>query len=510
MKEVSILIVDDSEPTRQIHQLFIEKLFEDSFASKPIVRLAATATEMFHFLKDEKFHLILLDWDLGKDENGKKVDGIDLIPDIIGMRPNAKIFVVTSSNDTRLAVRAMRNGALDFITKGDGQYKKEKILKALESVLEIESLHAGLTSTTTEGYICQSEAMKLVDLQLRTLSEVHTPVLILGESGLGKTHAAKRLNELSKNFHGQSQRPFLHVDINTINENLVESELFGHEKGAFTGSTQRKLGLFDLASVGDILLDEIGDASPKMQSKLLKVIEEKTFRRVGGEKDIKTNARIICATNKDLKNMVAEKKFRSDLYARICTIKISMPDLKERKEDIPYICERLAQELGDMHKKMISYSDFPPSLKQYFYRGNIPFNIRGMRSDIERLIIYCPKNSRGKIDYTKWKHILGYSSKDIKPIEDDIDLEKVDNIVYLMDRIASRLLSGKEENASLYSLKEMLEKRIFMAANDKYKKKMDIAEAIGIHKSAVSIKINKYLNRPKEQGSATPLREKEV
>lgn len=502
MDEIRILIVDDSKATRLIHERYFKDLYEDSDSSQLVVRLAATAKEMFNFLRAEKFHLILLDWDLGEDENMQQIDGINLIPDILGIRPNSRVLVITSSNDAQLAVKAMQNGAMDFVTKGNSQQKEEKILRAIEAAqFEIESLHRNFTSTAS-GYICKSDAMKMVDLQLNTLCGVHTPVLILGESGLGKTHAAKRLNELSKIFYKQNQRPFVLVDINTINEELIESEFFGHEKGSFTGAHQVKQGLFELASGGDILVDEIGDASLKLQGRFLKVIEEKTFRRVGGQQDIKTDARVIFATNKDLKKMVLDERFKSDLYARIRTITINMPSLNERKEDIPHICEGIAKELGDKHEKTISYNDFPPSLKRYFQRDNIPFNIRGIKSDIEQLIIYCPQRRNGKIDFNKWKHILGNSLDRADSMEiEDISSEKSEDINQLMDLIASRLLSGKEKNMSLYSLKATLEEKVCLAANKKYPKQKDIAKALGLQRSAASIKIRRYLSKEREENS---------
>ena len=456
--------------------------------------MTSSAPKMFQILKDEKFHVVLLDRNLGQDENGEMVDGIDLIPDILYMQPSSRVLVITSFADTQLAVKAMQNGAMGFVTKGieteDIEYKDQQILKALrEAQFEIESLRKNICPTGSIGeYICKSEAMQTVDIQLRALCEVHTPVLFLGESGLGKTHAARRLNELSKVFYKQKQRVFANVNINSLSENLIESELFGHEKGAFTGATERKQGLFEIATGGDILLDEIGDASLVLQGKLLKVIEEKSFRRLGGHQEIKTDSRIIFATNKNIEKLVAEGKFRHDFYARICTIKIEMPSLNKRKEDIPYICQKISRKLSRENNKNISYNNFPPALKRYFQRDNILFNIRGIKHELERLMIFCSQKHNGKVDYTKWKNILVDSPKNIDLEQQNTNEGSIEGLIEL---IAENL--GKEDWKGFPTLKNQLEEKVFLAAYKKYPKNKDRANILGLSESVVSTKLKKYI-----------------
>ncbi len=497
MENISILIVDDNESARLSHQLSVNTLFKSYESSKLKVYLASDAEEMLLYLKSEKFHVVLLDHNLGEDNDGEMVDGVSLIPSILKIQPNTRILVITSfqkqSQMTQLAVQAMENGARGFITKGTSdeeiKYKNQQILNALqEAQFEIESLQSQfIPSEMGDDYICKSKAMRRIDTQIRSLSEVNAPVLFLGSSGLGKTHAAKRLNELSRIFYNQTKRPFANINVNALSEKLIESELFGHEKGAFTGAIKQKQGLFELASGGDILLDEIGDASLDLQAKLLKVVEEKTFRRVGGEQDIKSSARIIFATNKNLEEMVEKCKFKYDLYGRICAFKIQMPELKNRKQDIPYICENIAQKLKKEHHLSISYNDFPSLLKEYFQRDDIPFNIRGIRNDLERLMFLCPKKKNGSIDYTKWGSVLGYETTM------EIESRNSNDIHKLMDIIISQI--GEIGWPGISALKDRLEQKAFIAAYKKYPKNTQRAKALGLSASVASTKIKRYLKK---------------
>ena len=499
MKSVSILIVDDSESARFNNQLSVKSLFKNFDSSELKICLAATANEMFQLLKKEKFHVILLDHDLGEDENGEQIEGISFIPSILEIQPRTRILVITSFKSTQLAVKAIEAGAKGFITKGCSDeelyYKDQQILKALkEAQFEIESLKGRFTSQYgIDDYICESTSMKNIDIQLQSLSTVNSHVLFLGESGLGKTHAAKRLNELSKAFYKQKERFFVNININELPDTLIESELFGHEKGAFTGATQRKKGLFELATNGDILLDEIGDASLKLQAKLLKVVEEKTFKRVGGNQVIKTNARIMFATNKDLEDMVAKNKFKNDLYARICAFSIQMPSLNDRKEDIPHICRRIATKFRKQSKIPVSYDDFPLPLKEYFQRDNIRFNIRGIKNDIERLMILCPLKNKVKLDYTDWKHVVKNIS--VKNTLGTIHIMPENSDSMEISSLINSLVShmGSEKWPGIITLKDKLEAKAFLTAYEKYPTNIKRAQVLGLSTSVASSKLKRYL-----------------
>jgi DNA-binding NtrC family response regulator len=498
-QEIKILIVDDSEHSRLSNLLVIQKLFTQQISYDHNVELASSASEMFNKLSNNKFNLILLDRDLGEDSENKMIDGIELIDDILTIQPNSRVLVITSFDDIKLATKALSKGAMGFITKStseeDIKYRDDLILKAVkDSIFEIEALRRSIDGQhDNSGYICESDAMKSIDATIKALSEVKTHVLLLGESGLGKTHAARRLHELSARYFKQSKRPFANINVNAITSALSESQLFGHEKGSFTGATQRTQGFFELADGGDIFLDEIGDATMELQGKLLKVIEEKRFRRIGGDKDIATTARILLATNKDLKKLVKEGTFREDLYSRICAVSIEMPKLNDRKEDIPYISQIISNKFKKENNRNISYSDFPLELKEYFLRDDIPFNIRGIKNDIERLMILSYNKSKDKYDYSSWRSVLNYTSpssniscraESDKTINQDID----SLVSKLVDKV------GTNEWPGIQSLKDKIVNNAYLAANSKFTSHSDRAKALGVSKSNVSMKLKVLLS----------------
>ncbi|MCY4524499.1 MAG: sigma 54-interacting transcriptional regulator, partial [Halobacteriovoraceae bacterium] len=315
-----------------------------------------------------------------------------------------------------------------------------------------------------------------------------SPVLFLGESGVGKTAAAKRLGRLRAEFLNQKNRPFFNINMANIPADLADSILFGHERGAFTGADKAKQGLFELANGGDLFLDEIGEASLEIQAKLLKVIEEKEFCRVGGDKTFRSYAGVIFATNGDIKEMVRTKKFREDLYARICTFDITLPSLKDRKEDIPYICESIIEELHKEHKnKRFSYSDFPDSLKEYLHRDHISFNIRGIRNDIERLMIGLKKDNTGRVVFSNWKSVLGLSKRSVFHSKRPVDYLSYSDF----ETLPTSFLSGKNF-PGIKKAKELFEEKVLREAASQCQTKKSMAKLLGLAESNTISKMNKY------------------
>ncbi len=451
---VSILIVDDQPDSLFSLQYRVSILFKELDKQLINIKTASNIDEMRRLLDEESFHVILLDKDLGKDKNNEKVDGIEQIPHILEISPRSKILVITASDDINAAVKAMQYGAVGYVTKNPSdenqKYCNQQILNALRTAkVEMDLFSKNNSLDTSIGsYICKSKAMQNIDYKLRALASVNTSVLILGESGLGKTHAAKRLSNLSKEHHKQPNRPFVNVNINAIPKTLLESELFGSEKGSYTNAIERKQGYFEAAANGDLFLDEIGDAPLELQGALLKVIEEKHFRRIGGNVDIKMSARIIFATNKDLDLLVKKGDFRADLYARISVVQLLMPSLHERKEDVPYICQTITNDIQKENHQEFSFSDFPPHLKSHFSGDYIPFNIRGIRNELERIFIFSPLKPNGKRDYSSWRNILmrlepeeKLSLRDFEPIEKQIR--------QLAERLATKDRLGLNEAINL-------------------------------------------------------------
>ncbi len=494
--KLNILIIDDDTETRCINQKEITLIFGKYRQSHLNFIQAATIEEAFVHIKNYDFHLILLDHHLGEDEYLKPIYGIDYIRKIKNLQPRARVLVLTSFVDTELAVKAIESGALDFLSKGvtekEISYRETRIKQAVEDALEEIDLERRSFYTTDQNPQSKykSKAMKELHNTLRTMCEVNTTVLFTGSPGLGKTHAAKTLHQLSKNYHDQSKRVFVNKNIMSIPDNLIESILFGAEKGSYTGADTQMRGLFEIAKDGDIFLDEIGDASLKVQGKILKVIEEKTFMRVGGKEEIKTNARIILATNKNLAKLVEDGKFRRDLYSRINTFKVEMPSLDARSLDIPIICEDICKKINEKFGSSLHYSDFSPSLKNHFHQDYIK-NIRQIFSDIERLAVMCSKKKDGSIDYEDWTNHLsigksnGFVVQTVKPKN-----RKLHNTFEeLVDALTQKII--KEKDYSLNFVKKRIEEHAVREALKINKKPTEVGKLLGLSASNAWNKIER-------------------
>ncbi len=320
-----ILIVDDEESLREMLKEFLE-------GEGMLVELAQNGREALEKLHSLSFDLVLLDLRM------PGVSGVEVLQEIKKEEPELPVVVITAYGSVDNAVETLKMGAFDFITK---PFKLEELLNTISRALEVERLKREKQYLLEEmqdkfcfeGVVGQSPRMKEVMRVASLVAKTDATVLIYGESGTGK-------ELLACSIHRQSSRrdkPFVVVNCGAITETLLESELFGHEKGAFTGAQARKLGKFELADEGTIFLDEIGEMSPAMQVKILRVLQERNFERVGGTSVIQVDVRIIAATNRDLKKEVREGKFREDLYYRLNVVPIELPPLRKRKEDLPLL-----------------------------------------------------------------------------------------------------------------------------------------------------------------------------
>jgi len=376
MTDTVVFIVDDEEGIRES----LSGIFEDEGYT---VLTAGTAEEAFDMLKEQTPDLMFLDvWLPG-------IDGIQALTKIRERNPELPIVMISGHGNIELAVNATRIGAYDFLEK---PLSLERVLlvasRALERrILELENKALKQDLTEKWRLIGNSPKMKQLSEQIDMAAKSNGRVLILGESGAGKELVAHTL-------HGSSTRaskPFIEMNCAAIPQELIESELFGHEKGSFTGAFERKKGKFELADEGTLFLDEVGDMSLSTQAKVLRVIETQEFQRVGGSKNIKVDVRIISATNKDLAEEVKKSTFREDLFYRLNVIPIPLPPLRERKEDIPelvdYFLGYFAAEYGQKPKKITP--DGLKMLEVYDWPGNI----RELRNVIERLVIMIPSNT---------------------------------------------------------------------------------------------------------------------
>lgn len=324
------------------------------------------------------------------------MNGIEVLEKIKGMGLRTEVLMISAYGTVEDAVKAMHLGASDFMTKpfspDELRIRVKKIYEKIHNSQKIEVLieqNKLLETELSKGYeeiIGNSASMQKIFSLIDQVAQKDSTVLIQGESGTGKELVARAIHNKSM----RSGNPFIKINCGALNDNLLESELFGHEKGAFTGAIKQKKGRFELADKGTLFLDEIGDVSTAMQVKLLRVIQEGEFERVGGEHTIKTDVRIIVATNKNLHKLIAEEKFREDLYYRLSVIPIVIPSLRERKDDIPFLVDHFLQKSAVKNgttRKIIEQEGLK-LLSDYSWPGNI----RELENLIERLSVITSEN----------------------------------------------------------------------------------------------------------------------
>jgi DNA-binding NtrC family response regulator len=374
----SILAVDDEPDMLETYRSILSKKYQ--------LVSASSGLEALKLLSDRSFSLILLDLKM------PKMDGLELLKKIKESEPEIEVIMVTGSKDIASAVEAMKSGALDYVTK---PFEVKELLAVIEKALERralikENIYLKESLMRANAYcdlIGQTPGMLKIFEMIDRVAPTDSTVLIHGESGTGKELVARALHKNSK----RSEKPFMAINCAAIPENLLESELFGHERGAFTGALERKLGKFELAEGGTLFLDEIGCMSMPMQAKMLRVLENRVIERVGGEKGISIDVRILSATNIDFAKVIEAGKFRHDLYYRLNVIPIELIPLRERKEDIPlfvnYFLDKFNKELN---KKI---RDFSPAALRSLADYDWPGNIRELQNVIERIVVLSKSDS---------------------------------------------------------------------------------------------------------------------
>jgi len=361
MKE-KILVIDDDESIRQTLTNFLKRLDFTVIA-------AENGTAGLEYLHKYFPDLIISDIKM------PGLSGLEVLKKSKEIDPHTKVILITAHDDAQTTIEAMQNGAYDYLEKPlDIERLRVTIARALESKILSERIDSFIEEEAQEfqpekRIIGKSVAMREVYKLIGQVSNNRVTVLLLGESGTGKELVAKSIHYsgITKN------QPFVAVNCTAITESLLESELFGHEKGAFTGADRTKKGKFELAGEGTIFLDEISEMSPHLQVKLLRVLQEREFERVGGETVIPMKARIIAATNRNLEQLVKDGKFREDLYYRLNVVTIKIPPLRERKEDIPLLVNYFLTKINkELHKNVTKVpDDVMLMLKNYDWIGNV-------------------------------------------------------------------------------------------------------------------------------------------
>lgn len=372
-KKIAILIVDDEESVRESLNLWFT---EDGYR----VECAENAKKALSILESDVFDIILTDLKM------PGMDGLELLQRIKALNKDSIIIVMTAFATVDTAVKALKEGAFDYVTKpfdpDDLSHLIRNATKQISLAQENETLKKRVDSLeSVEDLIGKSEAIKKVLKEVESVAPTNSSVIITGESGTGKELIARAIhaNSLRKFY------PLVSVHCGALTESLLESELFGHEKGAFTGALYNRKGRFEMADSGTIFLDEIATISQKMQVELLRVLESKKFMRVGGNKEISSDFRVICATNRDLKSMVEKGTFREDLYYRLNVMNIHVPPLRERIEDIPLLVDYFIKKYcTSMNKPLLTIE--PAALKRIL-GYQFPGNIRELENMIERAIV---------------------------------------------------------------------------------------------------------------------------
>lgn len=373
---LNTLIVDDeSELRRSVISILKSTLPEVEF----VIDEASTGKEALDKVRSQNWDLVLMDVKM------PEMNGLEALTAIKEHDPRIFVVLMTAHSNLQDAVTAIKEGAYDYVEK---PVNPQRLTEIVRTCLEARELVSNLALSNPifdddieSDFVGHSQKMKEVFNLIYRLCKVDTTVLIRGENGTGKELVARAIHYNSPRKSGS----FLAINCGAIPENLMESELFGHEKGAFTGAVERKIGKFQMANNGTLFLDEVAELKPEMQVKLLRVLQEKKFTPIGGNREVKTNTRIIAATNRNLEKMMEEGSFREDLFYRLNVMPIFLPPLRERTDDIPALVQHFIKKLAPQHN--VAITGIAPEALELLKQHRWPGNIRELENVIERAFI---------------------------------------------------------------------------------------------------------------------------
>jgi two-component system, NtrC family, response regulator AtoC len=489
-----IIVLDD--------EMIIRKTLETHLRRKHYsVATASRISEAEALLAKDEFDLMFVDMRLPDGE------GTDILERISEM-PNAPLVVIITGYGTiEGAVNCMRKGAFDYVVKPCSMEEIEVILKKAEAYSQLVKVNRFFSNeqTTSSEIVGTSPVMKQLRTMIKKVAATEATVLITGENGTGKELVAGELYRQSP----RASHPFIKVNCAAISETLIESEFFGHEKGAFTGAAQRREGRFELANNGTILLDEIGEIPPRLQAKLLRVLQEREFERVGGNRTIKVDVRVLATTNRNLLKEVEKGTFREDLYYRLNVFPIEVPALRERGDDIPLIAQSFLERMARKHG-LGKQPTFCKAAMDLILRHNWPGNVRELQNTIERAVILCepdqpiqpfmlglikaPAGSQTRIVPEIAAPAEKMTEPDAEPEDNGATVPVADNAQpEASDTVASRseigaaLIDGKVQ-----TLEELEKEHILSVLRKTGWKRAEAADMLAISSRTLRNKINQY------------------
>ena len=382
----NILIVEDEEAIRRV----LKKVLSEDDSKNNILE-ASDGVEAINKIKTENLQLVICDIKMPKK------DGLDVLNFLKSYDDKIPIIMISGHGDLKTAVMAMRKGAFDYIEKPpDLNSLLSSVRESLKNKIKVKKSSVKTSKQSKYEIVGDSKKIKELKQIIEKISPTNARVMILGPNGSGKELVARQIHNNSLRSDG----PFIEVNCAAIPSELIESELFGHLKGSFTSAHKDRIGKFEAANNGTIFLDEIGDMSLSAQSKVLRAIQESKIQKVGSEKDIFVDSRIIAATNKDLKTLIKENKFREDLYHRIAVIELNVPKLDDRKDDIVLLVDHFLEQLSSSNENGIFTMDSKAIklLATYSWKGNV----RELRNVVERLTILSESNNISSDDVKKF------------------------------------------------------------------------------------------------------------
>jgi DNA-binding NtrC family response regulator len=445
MLSLRVLIVDDEKNQRDMLEGFLQR---QGYA----VSSAASAEEALNLIERHSYEVGLFDMKMSG------ISGLDLLKRVREVDPELQVIMITAFGTVETAVEAMRAGAFSYLSK---PVNLDELLQLVRSagekhylLAENRMLREKLSQFESTEIVGESARIKQVLSEIARVAPTDATVLISGESGTGKELVARTIHQFSSRGGGK----FVPVNCAAIPETLLESELMGHEKGAFTGADRRRIGRFEMASGGTIFLDEIGELSPAIQVKLLRLLEEKKFERLGGEEEITADVRVLAATNRDLHAEVDEGGFREDLYYRLNVVNIYLPPLRERREDIIPLAEHFIEQTSSRLNRQID--GITPAVKDLLISHDWPGNVRELANQIERAIVMSRNTTLDVADFSS----LRQQGTSTAPLSTPVDM----------------------------TLRDLEKQHIesVLAANDYSINKT--AEILGIHRNTLRQKIKEY------------------